>query len=894
MIGTVLSNRYKILAELGSGGMAWVYLAEDLSEGVQVAIKVLYPHLSHEGGFLQRFVQEARVAMSLSAAPQMHVVRVLDYGSDRDTHYLVMEYIDGRDLRQVLDQDGPLTWQEAFDVARQVALALGYAHEHGIVHRDIKPGNILVARDGTVRVLDFGVARARNSPALTQSGFVGSPYYAAPEQAMGRPVDIRADLYSLGVVLCELLTGKLPFEADTPWGVITQHIATPPPQLDESYPHIPGPVARLVRRAMAKRPEDRFQTPAEMAQVLEDVLLGVESPLEWTPAETGVLDPLLEGLYTQAQQAAGAGLWQEAVDLFTQILKLEPRYRDVPEQLAEAGRQARLSALYAGARRSIKSGQWAEALAQLDEIARSAPDYRDVRELQATVKHKQQLDQLYRQGVQYMEAGEWAAAVDSLGQVIDREPSYGQASELLATARAELTQARQPADPVAKSYSRGTSRPTPGRDRRRSLWWAVVTVLLAALAVESVFIFQAKQPAPVVAGDGLPLATSANAGQVGLAAPIEPTLTATDQPSAYAISSPTRAQATLTASASATPSPRPTRTRRPTVTPTTVPTATSTPPPTHTAILTASPLPTLSAPVTLPSTPPPAVPTAVPPLAGQIAFPRFDAGRRTYDVYLCRVDGKACRLVAADSSQPDLLPGGGRVAVHSWQPQAKGLAVYDLAGGLMGWIATDSEAARPSVDARGDYYVYYSRQDTDRVARLYRTEGIETLPIYDGSHIVPGQSPSWLPDGRITYSGCVGNACGILVARADGTAAQQIVAGGAETNPEPSPDGRQVVFMSRRDGNWEVYRVGVDGTNLRRLTQHPADDGLPTWSPDGRYIAFASNRDGRWQIWVMAADGADQRPLFPIGGSLDGQVASATAHETHGWVEERISWGPLP
>jgi TolB protein len=160
--------------------------------------------------------------------------------------------------------------------------------------------------------------------------------------------------------------------------------------------------------------------------------------------------------------------------------------------------------------------------------------------------------------------------------------------------------------------------------------------------------------------------------------------------------------------------------------------------------------------------------------------------------------------------------------------------------------------------------------------------------------VVLGQAPSWLPDGRILYSGCFREGCGILVMNNDGTFPQQIAAGSNETNPESSPDGQHVAFMSQRDGNWEIYVVGLDGSGLQRLTRNPANDGLPTWSPDGSHIAFVSDRDGPWAVWVMRPDGSDQRSLFGIGGPLDGQPTGAALHEIHGWVEERLSWGTVP
>ncbi|MEJ2211856.1 MAG: protein kinase, partial [Anaerolineae bacterium] len=461
MIGKILSNRYKLIDQVAHGGMAWVYRARDLAEDRQVAVKVLYPQLGQDMSFVQRFTQEARLAMDLcQAAPEQHMVRVLDYGSDQEIHYLVMEYVEGRDLRQVLEEEGALPWRRALDIARQVTLALDHASRHGIVHRDVKPANVMILEDGTARVLDFGVARARTSPTLTHSGFVGSPSYVAPEQAMGRSVDIRADVYSLGIVLYEMLSGQLPFESDTPWIVINHHIATPPPPLDEVCPDLPRSVIRLVSKAMAKRPEDRFQSPAEIGQALEAVLAGLEPA--WTEASDAAdMAPFLEGLYQQAQQAVQAREWQDAVDLFSQILKFDPRYRDVAEQLAESGRQARLSALYQAAGRAMKNGRWGEALAQLDEIAHTSPAYRDVAALQAEARQKQELERLYREGVRHFEARAWRQAAECLAQVHDRQPDYSRTAELLETARAEVARteaaraeaAEEDARPPARSVS---------------------------------------------------------------------------------------------------------------------------------------------------------------------------------------------------------------------------------------------------------------------------------------------------------------------------------------------------------------------------------------------------------------------------------------------------------
>jgi Tol biopolymer transport system component len=258
------------------------------------------------------------------------------------------------------------------------------------------------------------------------------------------------------------------------------------------------------------------------------------------------------------------------------------------------------------------------------------------------------------------------------------------------------------------------------------------------------------------------------------------------------------------------------------------------------------------------------------------------------------VDGTDCRRLVAEASQPDFLPDGTQIVVHSWKPDEKGLVLHVLAEQRIWRITDQIEAARPSVDFEGKLYVYHSRQETDRQPRLYRTYGTETRPILREANKVVGLSPSWLPDGRILYSGCWRDSCGIIAMHADGTHPLQVVAGSTETNPEASLNGQQVAFMSQRDGNWEVYVVNLDGSNLRRLTRNPANDGLPTWSPDGRHLAFATDRDGRWAVWVMRPDGSEQRRLFDIGGPLDGQVHGASPYEIQGWVEERLSWAPLP
>ena len=449
MIGEILGNRYKLLQEAGSGGMAWVYLGEDLLDGRKVAVKVLYPQYAEDMAYRQRFVREAKLALGLD---DPHIVQVLNYGSDRDVYYLVMEYIEGKDLGEILNIREQLPYQEALSICSQVAQALRRANERGIVHRDIKPQNLMITTDGTVKVLDFGIARVRALPSLTESGFVGSPYYISPEQAMGENVDIRSDIYSLGVVLYEMLANSLPFDASSPWSIISQHIASAPSVIPLDKANVPPAVKNLVMRALSKRPEDRFQSPEELLEAIQLAMADQELPTvrpPQSPKAGKVHELLLNSLYNRAREATDAGQWTQAVNLYTQILKYAHDYRDVSEQLAEAGQQKRLRALYAAAEQAIAARRWQEAIDELGEIVGQEPDYRQAASLLAQVKEalekqkkEERLVALYQQGLRHLVVEEWQEAVDCLDQVCKEDANYKDVARRLAEAKRGARKAR--------------------------------------------------------------------------------------------------------------------------------------------------------------------------------------------------------------------------------------------------------------------------------------------------------------------------------------------------------------------------------------------------------------------------------------------------------------------
>jgi len=267
MIPQVLVGRYDVGPLVGSGGMAEVYAGHDRLLGRPVAIKVLRSQYASDPSFLERFRREAQAAAAFS---HPNIVAVYDTGMEGGTPFMVMEYVQGRTLKDVLAAEGIMPPFRAGEIGAQVAAALAAAHLRGLVHRDVKPANIMLTADGTAKVTDFGIARIETASPLTQpAAVVGTAQYIAPEQAEGRIVDGRSDIYSLGCVLYELLTGQVPFTGATPVAIAYRHVQDPvvPPRL--LNPNIPPELEAVVLKAMAKAPGDRYQTAAQLAADLE-------------------------------------------------------------------------------------------------------------------------------------------------------------------------------------------------------------------------------------------------------------------------------------------------------------------------------------------------------------------------------------------------------------------------------------------------------------------------------------------------------------------------------------------------------------------------------------------------------------------------------------------------
>ncbi|MCX6033035.1 MAG: protein kinase [Chloroflexi bacterium] len=265
VIGKIIKGRYQIYDHVGDGAVASVYVGRDVNTNRIVAVKIIHPHLLADGKFLGCFEREARLMQQIRSE---HVVQVWDCGTEPDMHYIVLEFVQGWSLAKIIKMRGSLPIEEGLDIARQIASALQQAEARQIVHRDVKPANILVDYAGCAKLTDFGIARSLMHTGTSSTGVLGTPNYISPEQADGLTVDIRADIYSLGATLYEMLTGDILYSGDSPIGVMMKHLRAPIPKVSEKQEAVPPAIDALVARCLAKKPAERF-LPTELIAAID-------------------------------------------------------------------------------------------------------------------------------------------------------------------------------------------------------------------------------------------------------------------------------------------------------------------------------------------------------------------------------------------------------------------------------------------------------------------------------------------------------------------------------------------------------------------------------------------------------------------------------------------------
>ncbi|MDO4483385.1 MAG: Stk1 family PASTA domain-containing Ser/Thr kinase [Clostridia bacterium] len=297
----ILANRYRLVEQIGVGGMAIVYRAVDMRTGHNVAVKELKPEFNRDAEFVGRFQREAEAASKMT---HHNIVNLLDVGMDGENRYLIMEYVHGKTLKEVIHEKGRLNPYVASQITIRILSALQHAHNNGIIHRDIKPQNILVHADGHIKVSDFGIARMVDNSTLTKGDNVmGSVHYFSPEQASGQEVGATSDIYSTGVVLYEMLTGRLPYDGDNHVAIAMQHLHARPAPIESIVPDVPPAIIRVCMRAMEKNPAFRYQSATEMAADLRMALEGRTEQMQPYPVDASTQG--IPGLYQNPVQATG-------------------------------------------------------------------------------------------------------------------------------------------------------------------------------------------------------------------------------------------------------------------------------------------------------------------------------------------------------------------------------------------------------------------------------------------------------------------------------------------------------------------------------------------------------------------------------------------------------------
>jgi eukaryotic-like serine/threonine-protein kinase len=923
LIGRTIGS-HQIIEKIGQGGMAEVYRAYHAILGSFRAVKIMLPWMAQDTQFVERFRREA---LTHGGLRHPNIVPVYDAGEFEGRPFIVMDYLTGGSLADRLRR-GPLPPEEAAGLVAQVADALDYAHNHTppLVHRDVKPSNILLDDSGRPVLVDFGIAQAMSTgPRLTHFGqSIGTPEYMSPEQSQGLSVDGRSDVYSLGIVLYEMVTGRVPFKGASITDVGYQVVNTPPPPPRQFNPNTPPYLESVIMRALAKRPEDRFQTAGEMAQALRD---------------RRVLTPL------PAAALAGAGTARAgaATAVPRGGAALPP-----PRAQAQAPRRSRgltvalilvLAAVVAlgglvvflllrpGGAGTVTTG----APTSAPEVA-LAPTATAVPPSPTPIIYtaEPQVTVLVVTPTGAPATPVVVAAATLLPPPTAAPPTQAPPTAAPPTAApptaAPPTQApkppptSKPAGPVPATapgvvvdfenfgtWKRGNEPYgtfTQARDQVHGGSASANLTYNIPQVDKHYVVFSRVPPAPIggqpdaltmwVYGDGSGHFLNAwikdsqgetrqfTFGQVGHTGWQPMTLkldTAAPWPQAH-ISGPDNTRLDFPISLQG-------------LVLDVVPRAGAS---SYSGSIYLDDLVAGSAGGAAPAAPAAAVadgaapkPAAeVPAVAscpgGHMVFAQGSGG--VTNLMVLNVASKGVSPIFGNARQPDVR-GDGRVVLNAMGGGKDNLFGINLDGSGERMISPHPEDSYPQWSRTGESVVFYSTQQGDGKERIYiqwntnRVEEPKMMQINGADAF--GRDPTWLPTGRVAFSGCDywagGSGCGIWTVNSDGSGPVPLTQRMQDRSTDAN--GNTLLFASAATGNWDVYAIAdAAGSQPRNLTNSPSQDFGATFSPDGSCIAFMSDRDG-WGIWVMPASGGNPQKLVGVPAGF----GSA-------WSEERLSWGP--
>ncbi len=833
-------GKYRVVARLGRGGMAEVYKAYQPGLDRYVGIKVLHGHLTDDKDFVSRFEREALATGKLR---HPNIVQAVDFDREGETYFLAMEFIDGPTLKDEMKarkiEGKPFTLSEVARIFTALCSAIDYAHRRGMVHRDIKPANVMINQEGQVVLTDFGIARIIDGTQFTQTGGLsGTPAYMSPEQGQGERGDERSDIYALGVMLYEMVTGMVPYEGDTPFAVIMKHISEPLPIPTAVNPSLPERVERVVLKAMSKSPNDRYQSAGELAQALREAVgLAPDDNLQKHPLTPVALPPQApeidhstERLTAQHQFTAKKGDGATVLASSSPPTTVTRPASSVPVVPLFAGGAGIVIVLLGVIGYLVFSNMGANSIPTPDPGATQV-----VLSAGQTATAEAESAQVAAQAN--------TATAEFAGPTQTAEAEITQAAGLIATETAEFERLGELFVQAQASTAEA----------------ATATALVTAQALE----LEATQAA-------LESETSTAQALKNTTAPTEePTLTPAATPTSVA---------TLPPADTATPTvpPQPTETPTPEATPT-------------------SPPPAISGKLAFPVDSGTGkydvyvvsiadgerlglIQGARQPnfrLDGQKLLINGEGGGFGENVFETSPFGAVERPVSGSPS--DLFPfykPDGTTLTYSNPQLAYG------SKGYQSYLFVQCGLKPPN-------------QESDKCSAI-ADFGIIIPPGAIGDII--GSHPVWMTNDLLAYKGCNtwegGGSCGIFsvgswaVKRTSEGERPRKLADGASLTPTDAKAGL-VAYMSRETGDWEVFVMGQDGAGAVNLSSGPgSQDGLGTISPDGKWVAFASNREGAWAIYVAPTSGGSVEKLFNF------PTANPWGTGDRDWSNERMSWAP--